>query len=199
MRRFVTIVLVLLVVGGGSWFAYQQFAGPWAAAAPDYEIVPVSRGTVTANVSATGSVLPEREARLVFEGTGMITAVEIESGDQVKAGQLLAQLDTSDIELAVRQAEIGLRTAKAQLQQLDEGASESDLAAAEAGAGQRPGRLPTGAQGFGRRSVGGRTCPGRTGARDARTGAAGVRQGQGPAERGDAAAVAAAPAGDHQL
>jgi HlyD family secretion protein len=56
----------------------------------------------------------------------------VKLGEEVKAGQLLAQLDTADLELALRQADIALRQAQSQARQLDEGPSASDLAAAEA-------------------------------------------------------------------
>ncbi len=46
-------------------------------------------------------------------------------------GQVVAQLDTADLDLAVSQAQISLRTAQAQLQQLQDGPSVSDLAASQ--------------------------------------------------------------------
>ena len=132
MRRAVIIILVLAVVGTASWFGYQRFGPARAAKAPDYETLEITRGNISAIVSATGSVLPEREANLNFQGTGTIAQVAVKVGDRVKADQVLARLDTTDLELGVRQAEISLRQAKAQLQQLKEGPSASDLAAAQA-------------------------------------------------------------------
>jgi HlyD family secretion protein len=77
-------------------------------------------------------VLPEREANLNFQGAGTVASVPVKAGDRVKSGQVLAELDTTDLELAVRQAEIGLRQAEAQLRQLNEGPNASDVAAAVA-------------------------------------------------------------------
>jgi HlyD family secretion protein len=130
--RVLRIVLILAVVIVGSWFGYQKFAAPRAAAAPDYETIVVGRGRITSTVSATGAVQPERSANLSFSSSGTIISVTVAAGDQVKAGQLLAQLDTADLELAVRQAEVSLRTAQAQLRQLQEPPSAADLAAAQA-------------------------------------------------------------------
>ena len=132
MRRALVIVIVLAVVVAASWIGYEQFGKAKAQAAPDYETVTVDRGDISSTVSATGSILPEREANLNFQGAGSVAKVGVQVGDQVKGGQVLAELDTTDIELAVRQAEIALRQTGAQLKQLSEGPNASDLAAAVA-------------------------------------------------------------------
>ena len=132
MRRALIIVGVLAVVVVASWFAYDRLGKPKAAAAPDYETVAVERGDISSTVSATGSVLPEREANLNFQGSGMVKQVAVKVGDQVKTGQVLADLDTADLELAVRQAEVALRQAQAQVNQLKEGPNAVDLKAAQA-------------------------------------------------------------------
>ena len=108
------------------------FGGSGAANEPDYEVVVVKRGNIASTVSATGTVLPEREAGLSFQLSGTIADVPVELGDEVEAGQLLAQLDTTDLDLALRQADIALRQAQSQARQLDESPSASDVAAAEA-------------------------------------------------------------------
>lgn len=132
MRRALAIVIVLAVVVAASWFGYEQFGRAKAQAAPDYETVTVGRGNISSTVSATGSVLPEREASLNFQGTGTVAKVAVQTGDPVRAGQVLAELDTTDLELAIRQAEISLRQTEAQLKQLSEGPDASDVAAAVA-------------------------------------------------------------------
>ncbi len=132
MRRALVIVIGLAVVVAASWIGYEQLGKGKAQAAPDYETVNVAHGDISSTVSATGSVLPEREANLNFQGTGSVAKVAVKVGDQVKGGQVLAGLDTTDLDLAVRQAEIALRQAEAQLKQLNEGPDASDLAAAVA-------------------------------------------------------------------
>ena len=132
MRRALVILIVLAVVVAVSWVGYEQFGKAKAQAAPDYETVNVDRGDVSSTVSATGSVLPEREANLNFQGAGTVAKVAVEIGDRIDAGQVLAELDTTDLDLAVRQAEIALHQTEAQLKQLSEGPDASDVAAAVA-------------------------------------------------------------------
>ncbi|MGC8779925.1 MAG: HlyD family secretion protein, partial [Anaerolineae bacterium] len=132
MRRVLTIVLILAVVVGLSWLGYQQFGGAKAAASPNYEVASLARGNITAVVSASGTVLPERQTNLAFQTGGVIVKVAVQVGDLVQAGQVLAQLDTADLELALRQAQVGLRQAEAQLQQLKAGPNPVDVASARA-------------------------------------------------------------------
>ncbi|PKO20823.1 MAG: hypothetical protein CVU38_18125 [Chloroflexi bacterium HGW-Chloroflexi-1] len=132
MRRILTIVLIIAAIAAAGWFGYQRFGGAKAAEAPDYETVTVARGDIATTVSATGTVLPERKANLSFQSAGNIVSIPIEVGDHVEAGQVLAQLDTTDLQLAIRQAEISLHTAQIQVRQQKAGPDESDLAAAQA-------------------------------------------------------------------
>lgn len=133
MRKLLTIVLVLVLLGTGAYFGYREYQRRQAEAnAPSYESVSVSRGDISATVSATGLVLPEREVNVAFSAAGTVADVNVEVGQAVKAGDVLASLDTADLALAVKQADVGVRQAQAQLQQLQEGANTADVVAAEA-------------------------------------------------------------------
>jgi len=141
MRKFFIVVIILAILGAVGYFGYQQYLKGQAAQEPTYETVTVRRGDISATVSATGAVLPERELSLAFSATGTIAAVNVEVGQQVDEGEVLASLDTTDLDLAVRQAEIGLAQAQAQLRQLQEKPSPVDLAAAQAAVDSAQGNL----------------------------------------------------------
>lgn len=132
MRKVLLIILAIALVAAGGWFIYRQVNKANMVQTPDYQLVPAGRGDISATVSAIGVVLPEREASLSFQAAGTVVEVAVDPGAQVEAGQVLAALDTADLELALRQAEIGLRQAQAQVQQLDQRPSDSDIAAAQA-------------------------------------------------------------------
>jgi HlyD family secretion protein len=74
-------------------------------------------GTLTATVNATGSIEPEAEIRLSFQQPGTIAQVFLDEGSAVKTGDVIAQLDTTDFELALAQAEASLDQAKGQYEQ----------------------------------------------------------------------------------
>ncbi len=100
-------------------------------AASMLEAVDVRRGTLAATVSATGAVSPLREAQMAFTTGGTITLLDLVQGDHVKAGQVLASLDTRALEFQVAQAEANLAAAQAKLDQL-KNPSPADVAAAQA-------------------------------------------------------------------
>ncbi|MCB0114255.1 MAG: biotin/lipoyl-binding protein, partial [Caldilineaceae bacterium] len=134
MRRLITTLFILIVLAGVAWFGYQRFSEMQASAAeePTYEIVAVERGSINSTVSATGSIEPESQVSLSFRSAGRVSQVLVSVGQSVAEGQLLAQLDTSDIELALEQANVSLQISQAQLKKLETPPSENDLAAAQA-------------------------------------------------------------------
>jgi HlyD family secretion protein len=84
------------------------------------------------SVTATGSIVPRAEASLSFDLPGKVVAVEVEVGENVDADQVLARVDGRALDLNVRQAEAALAAAQAQLDQLEAGPREDEVAAAQA-------------------------------------------------------------------
>lgn len=60
-------------------------------------------------VTASGVVASMQEAQLAFSLAGSVQKVYVKEGDQVKAGDLLAELDNASIQVAVDQAQRNLR------------------------------------------------------------------------------------------
>jgi HlyD family secretion protein len=92
----------------------------------------VERGALLVAVSASGSIEPQSSAGLTFETPARVTDVLVKVGDRVETGDVLAQLDTRQLELQVHQAQAALAAAKAQLAQLEAGPRPEEVAAAEA-------------------------------------------------------------------
>src|SRR3979411_84256 len=91
LRPILLVLLALAVIAGASVVVYQRFFAPAPPAAVG-QIVPVQRGNVAATVSATGSVVATKQAKLVFANSGRIKDILVNVGDQVTAGQPLARL-----------------------------------------------------------------------------------------------------------
>jgi HlyD family secretion protein len=121
----ILVVLVFLVAFFGSRFLVQD------TSASNSEIATVRRGTLVATVSATGAVSPLRLAELAFSANGPIVRLDVKQGDRVKAGQVLATLDTRTLDYQLAQAEANLAAAQAKADQL-KNPSPADLAAAKA-------------------------------------------------------------------
>ncbi len=71
---------------------------------------------VAAGLEFAGEVRARVESRLGFRVAGKLTARHVELGQRVKAGQLLAELDPRDYELAADAARAQLRSAQTQLE-----------------------------------------------------------------------------------
>lgn len=64
------------------------------------------------DIAATGLITTENEARLSFKIGGVIEAVYVEEGQQVRQGQLLASLNTTEIGAQVEQVQLSVEKAQ---------------------------------------------------------------------------------------
>jgi HlyD family secretion protein len=131
-KRTIAWIALLLVLVLVALVVLRTLRQRRAAAAQTYETVAVSRDTLLATVSSTGTVMPKEKLTLVFPSGGMLAAMRVELGQKVEAGQELARLDTRQLDLSVVQAEATLKINNARLAQAKTGASAADLAAAQA-------------------------------------------------------------------
>ncbi len=93
----------------------------------------ITKGTLTATVNATGNIQPEANIKLSFDLPGVVAQVLVKDGDIVKQGDVLAKLDTTDLELSAAQARAALAVATAGYNRTIEGPRQADIDAAQAG------------------------------------------------------------------
>ncbi len=75
----------------------------------------VSRGDLVVKVTATGSLEPTNQVDVGSELSGIVRSVAVDYNDRVKTGQVLASLDTANLEAAVAQARAALESARAEV------------------------------------------------------------------------------------
>jgi RND family efflux transporter MFP subunit len=93
----------------------------------------VTRGSLASTISATGNVEPLLESNLAFVAReGRITEVLVQVGDEVALNAPLVRLETRQLEAEVTAAQAVLDQARADLQDLKDGATAEQIAAAEA-------------------------------------------------------------------
>lgn len=125
-----TVVIIAALILGGGWVMRRQVQ---AEANPDSsKIVTAFIGTLSAETSASGYLLPQREATLSLATAGRVEQVFVSVGDQVRASDTLVQLESDALARAVRTAEQNLAIQEANLAELLKGASRADLEAAQA-------------------------------------------------------------------
>ncbi len=78
--------------------------------------VAVDRRTIVVDAQATGAVEPINVIEVKSKASGQITRMPVETGSQVKAGDLLVQIDTRDVKNQYEQSAADLRSAQASLE-----------------------------------------------------------------------------------
>jgi len=75
----------------------------------------VEKGDLAKSVVATGKVTPITKVEVKSKASGIVKKLLVDSGDKVKKGQLLAQLDKEEIEAQVEQSRAAAEAAEANL------------------------------------------------------------------------------------
>ncbi len=94
--------------------------------------VPEAATEARSVISVSGKVVPAVWATLSAQTGGVVLEVRVAPGDEVKAGDVLVQLDPADAQLAVQQAEAALAAAQARLDGLKAGPRPEELEEAKA-------------------------------------------------------------------
>lgn len=87
-----------------------------------FTVTAISPAQADAVLTASGYVVAQRQAAVASKGTGRLVYLGVEEGDQVKAGQIIARLESNDVAAMLAQARANLAVAKAHLPQ-----SQADL------------------------------------------------------------------------
>lgn len=101
-------VLVVALAGGGWWWVQQANANK-----VEYRTAPIVRGSLQATVAASGAVSPVSQVSVGTQVSGQIRDLLVDFNSEVKAGQLLAQIDPETFEYRVRSAQADLDASRA--------------------------------------------------------------------------------------
>ncbi|NTV99902.1 MAG: biotin/lipoyl-binding protein, partial [Oscillochloris sp.] len=123
------VALMLITMGLLIWQLRQA-----GASSATTSTATVTRGLLALSVTGSGTVEAAQSRSLSFRVSGTVDTVLVQQGDLVKSGQPLARLDTRELNLAVQEAEANLKSAEAQLADVQgNGATDLELANARAG------------------------------------------------------------------
>lgn len=98
-------------------FLFVRGRGQDSANGTTYEFGKVEVGDVRNSVTATGMIQPWKTVDIKSNVAGKIDKLAVDLGDRVQAGQLIALIDPTDTESAVRQADADLASARARAAQ----------------------------------------------------------------------------------
>ncbi len=139
MRKLIIGIILLALLGGGAYF-YLGRGQPDAPAPAAAQAAPAV--APSDQIVAEARVVPARSATLSLSNGGIVAEVLVKEGDQVQAGQVLARLDDSDLQLQLEKAQIDLKQAQADQQALMCGATAEQIAEAKARIAQAQGDKP---------------------------------------------------------
>ena len=118
--RYIIAALAVIAVGAGTYLAWARgHAEPEASYVTDH----VTRGPVTAVVTATGTVNPVTTVQVGTYVSGPVIAVDVNFNSPVRKGQRVAKIDPAPFQVKVQSAEANLANARAQVVK-----SQADLA-----------------------------------------------------------------------
>ncbi len=102
-----------------------------APAAPVYETIPVERRDIIVSARATGTIQADTTVEVKTRASGEVLQLKVETGQVVRRGTLLMQIDPRLTRNAVAQSEASLQAAKVQLRnaEIQKRRSDSLLAA----------------------------------------------------------------------
>ncbi|MEZ5350410.1 MAG: biotin/lipoyl-binding protein [Microthrixaceae bacterium] len=134
LRWSLVAVLVAALVGGTAWwFLGRGDSSEATDAVAGAQLLEVTSGTFGETVSAEGTVEAAETEELAFTSSGTVTAVNVAAGDTVTAGQVLATIDSAELEVRAAAAQADLADAEAELDTAEQsGSSDEQLDLAEA-------------------------------------------------------------------
>lgn len=128
-KNKILAVAVLVVIAGIIYFNLQNAKGNENV--NRYALGTVEKGTLVVSVSGSGQVDVSSTVDIKPKASGQITKLNVKNGDNVKAGSVIAQIDTKDAQKAVRNASLALESAQLSLQKLKEPADKYEILSAQ--------------------------------------------------------------------
>jgi HlyD family secretion protein len=105
--------IALLAIAGGGWFASQ----PRAIAVQTTPIVTTYPSQQFVVINSTGYVVAQRKAAISSKASGRLEWLGVAEGSRVKAGDVIARLDKSDVQAQVEGARANVQVSRANLEQ----------------------------------------------------------------------------------
>ncbi|MFA6160758.1 MAG: efflux RND transporter periplasmic adaptor subunit [Patescibacteria group bacterium] len=130
-RKSLYIILAIVLLGGLYIWNRQQ-----SASAITYETADVVQGDLLQTVEVTGDIKPAARIDLSFKSSGTLSRVNVKIGDQVKQGDVLAELEIQDLDFAYKRASAAVSIAQANLNARLAGESAESIRVAQAGLDQ---------------------------------------------------------------
>jgi len=109
-RTIVTVTIIGILAVAGGYTYYQKALQPTQITTASNSGTAVAiRGDLTVSASGSGTLVAQTDASFGFDTSGQVTQVNVKVGDQVEAGQVLAQLDETLLQIKYDEAQVALQ------------------------------------------------------------------------------------------
>ena len=128
---YLITALAVMIISGFSGCVPGEEAQPEDVIRP-VKLMQIHKTSPEINRVLPGKITPQREARISFRVANELHSLEVDTGDYVQKGQVMARLDPRDFRLEVQSVQGSLEEARANLQAMQEGARTEDVVSIEA-------------------------------------------------------------------
>src|SRR5438132_6713776 len=105
--------ILLVAIAGGGWFAFQ----PRTITVQTTPIVTTYPSQQFVVLNSTGYVVAQRKAAISSKASGRLEWLGVAEGTRVKAGEIIARLDSRDVSAQLDAAHANVKVARATLEQ----------------------------------------------------------------------------------
>ena len=121
IKKIILIILGIVLLSIGF---YQIFLKEKKS---EFTLAQAVRGNIVQEVFESGQVVMGEKVSLSFKNAGRVEEIYVQTGNEVKAGQEMAKLNISDLEIQLQEAFISLELAELNLNKLLAGASLEEI------------------------------------------------------------------------
>ncbi len=129
--RLITLAIVAAVAAAVAGGVYVYSSRGSSTPTRGTEDVKVTRKTINQTLIISGVADAQLNSNLIFQSSGKIASVNVKVGDVVKQGDVLASLDSDSLNNALQSAQANVRAAQLKLDDVLQGSTEAQLAAAD--------------------------------------------------------------------
>lgn len=121
--KFIKILMIAsfaLLAGTLLYFSFKPKT-------PEYKTAKAVYGPIAEEISESGTIKKGETVNLNFKNPGLVTAINVTSGQKVEPGQVLAELDSNQLKIQLEQARANLALYQIQMEKLLNGAGAEDV------------------------------------------------------------------------
>lgn len=111
--RYALITLLLCATAVGLYLAYSRYSAP---PEPTYATEPVRRGPIEQTVLANGMLQASKLVSVGAQVSGQIQTLPVDLGQELKKGELVAEIDSLTQQNRLKEAEASLKSIDAQIE-----------------------------------------------------------------------------------